>query len=174
MSSLIQETNPNEIRVLAVRQPWASLIVGGFKTLEIRSMPTNIREKVAIYATNYSYTNKEKDLLFKHFENLLNNGMISDYVHNYAYSSVLSGGERGQIIGTVDIYTVNPMIICDSEHDLNDYKNMHLAPSWLFDYEKQYWFWELENPVKFSEPIPYKPPKGVVVWSKTELPEGYQ
>src|SRR5512141_2234767 len=40
------------IRVLAVRQPWASLIVEGFKELEVRTYKTALKhhEKIAIYA----------------------------------------------------------------------------------------------------------------------------
>jgi len=37
-------------RALSVRQPWAELILGGQKTLEIRSRPTKVRGWVQIYA----------------------------------------------------------------------------------------------------------------------------
>jgi len=156
-----------EIRVLAVRQPWASLIVEGLKTIEVRSRPTNIRERVAIYATNHWYTEKEKKDMFDQFASLLDNKVISDYAYNYAFSSVLSGGERGKIIGTVEI---TQSFKCYSSGDYEEYENLHLCSALNFDLLNTH-FWSLDNPVKFSSPIPYKPPKGAVVWSKTDIPE---
>jgi superfamily II DNA/RNA helicase len=42
---------PEAYRALSVRQPWAELIVRGEKTVEYRSQPTKIRERVYIYAS---------------------------------------------------------------------------------------------------------------------------
>lgn len=39
-----------EIRVLSVRQPYAALIVSGFKTVELRSRRTHFRGEVFIHA----------------------------------------------------------------------------------------------------------------------------
>jgi len=39
------------MKTLAVRQPWASLIVSGAKNIENRSWPTNHRGPLAIYAS---------------------------------------------------------------------------------------------------------------------------
>jgi len=39
------------MKALAVRQPWASLIVSGAKNIENRSWPTNHRGPLAIYAS---------------------------------------------------------------------------------------------------------------------------
>lgn len=39
------------MRVLAVKQPWADLIISGKKIIEIRTRKTNIREQIAIYAS---------------------------------------------------------------------------------------------------------------------------
>lgn len=41
-----------EIRVLAVKPEWASKIIDGKKTIEIRSRNTNIKERVAVYASS--------------------------------------------------------------------------------------------------------------------------
>lgn len=38
------------MRALSVRQPWAELIVRGSKTIECRSRPTYVRERIWIYA----------------------------------------------------------------------------------------------------------------------------
>ena len=158
-----------EIRVLAVRQPRASLIVEGLKSIEVRSRPTNIRGRVAIYATNHWYSYNEVKTLFDHFDKLADDKLITNYMSNYASSMVPSSGPRGKIIGTVEIVdSVKP--ISTLEYEI--YYNNHLAPFSQYKDGSTH-FWMLKRPVKLSDPIPYKPPKGAVVWSKTVLPEGY-
>jgi hypothetical protein len=41
----------NKMRALSIRQPYAEQILRGKKKVEYRSRPTNIREKVYIYAS---------------------------------------------------------------------------------------------------------------------------
>jgi len=41
----------NIFRALSIRQPFAELIIRGEKTIEYRRSPTNIRERVYIYAS---------------------------------------------------------------------------------------------------------------------------
>lgn len=150
MSETLKE---NEIRVLAVRQPWASLIVEGLKTIEVRSRPTNLRERIAIYASRTTSSEdfyNVKDLLFQLDYDLL---------------------PIGKIIGTVfiDSSTTHP-IISQTVYDM--YSNEHHY-KYRINTHKGVHMWDLKNPIKFSQPIPYKPPTGAVVWSKTVLPEGY-
>jgi hypothetical protein len=38
------------MRVLTIRQPWASLVAGGLKTIETRATSTNVRGRIAIHA----------------------------------------------------------------------------------------------------------------------------
>ncbi|WP_459556646.1 ASCH domain-containing protein [Lacunimicrobium album] len=44
------ETDLNQL-ALGVKHPWAELILRGFKTLEIRSQPTNVRGRIYIYSS---------------------------------------------------------------------------------------------------------------------------
>lgn len=39
------------MRAISIRQPWVELILRGTKTKEYRSVPTNIRERVYLYAS---------------------------------------------------------------------------------------------------------------------------
>lgn len=119
----------NEIRVLAVNPEWASLIIQGIKKIEVRPRPTNIRERVAIYATT----------------------------------------PVNKILGTVEIVGCVKLRI-KFEYDL--YADEHFAPDNYYK-EGSTYFWDLRRPIEFAVPIPYKPPKGAIVWSKTVLPEGY-
>ncbi|MEN6293137.1 MAG: ASCH domain-containing protein [Methanobacterium sp.] len=193
-STNLPTDNANEIRVLAVRQPWASLIVEGLKTIEVRSKPTNIRGRVAIYTSAKKPTHEEISELFHYFGDqqrqcydsegrvLKDNKEMFEYFgrHSALVHSFLSNSEHkklsGKIIGTVEIVASSS---CNDDLEYDLYKKEHLAPIEVvlknklrIEYGDLY-FWHLRRPVKFSEPIPYKPPKGAVVWSKTTLPEGY-
>ncbi|MBS0265835.1 MAG: ASCH domain-containing protein, partial [Planctomycetes bacterium] len=44
-------SEPEQLRALSVRQPWAEQILRGDKTAEYRSQPTNVRGRVYIYAS---------------------------------------------------------------------------------------------------------------------------
>jgi ASCH domain len=70
------------IRALSIRQPYVELILSGKKKLEYRSMPTNLRERVYIYASlQQGGSDKEFRLTGKSFEEL----------------------PRGAIVGSVEI-----------------------------------------------------------------------
>ncbi|QDT55171.1 ASCH domain protein [Caulifigura coniformis] len=40
-----------ELIALGVRQPWAELILRGIKTIEVRSLPTNVRGPIYLYSS---------------------------------------------------------------------------------------------------------------------------
>ncbi len=46
-----QRVSPNPEMALSIRQPFAELILRGVKTIEFRSLRTNRRERVYIYAS---------------------------------------------------------------------------------------------------------------------------
>ncbi len=168
MSSVIQD--PNEIRVLAVRQPWASLIVEGLKTIEVRSSRTKIRGRIAIYSSEYKNTEEEEGDFIEHFQNLEKKNIIS-YSELKHVKDLIFNGEKGKIIGTVELTDSSKNSIYDIG-TYKSYKNCHLTSD-LYFVDRNTFFWHLANPNKFLDPIPYKPPKGAVVWSRTVLPEGY-
>lgn len=166
-----------EIRVLAALPNWAYFILKrdqrfqdknvGLKGIEIRSTNTHYG-KIAIYATKHNYTREEVEDLEDWFLYLQNKGYLTKEEYEEGSTHEFSK-DKGYILGTVEIGAtskVTDMI------DFSLHRPYHLAPDYLFRPDKTY-FWWLSNPVKFSEPIPYKPPKGAVTWSKTELPEGY-
>lgn len=157
-----------EMRVLAVRQPWASLIVEGFKEIEVRRTPTKVRGKILIYASRTPLTEDEKCMLYEHFTTLDVEHRIFHTVADRAHN-LLQNAEYGKILGSV---TITQSFTCFSMEDYDEYIGIHLVPYDHFDLINTE-FWSLQNPVKFAEPIPYKPPKGAVVWSKTTLLEGY-
>lgn len=168
MSETLKE---NEIRVLAVRQPWASLIVEGLKTIEVRSTNTNIKERVLIYSSMGEYTKAQTCMLHNYFENLSTHNILS-YENSRFAIKALDEGQRGRILGSVEITGSFPAIVGQHINDFETFKGGYLAPKWLFDYQKQYSFWRLRNNIVFPDPIQFKW-ASTGSWSKTELPEGY-
>lgn len=167
-TTTMQKEKTNEIRVLAVRQPWASLIVEGLKTIEVRSTHTKIKGKIAIYASKYKYSKKQKEALQEHLHSLEQKNFIhySDWLW---IRKLLDEGDTGKILGTVEISSPYscPLYSLDIFHS---YFAGHLAPDNYFSKNKTH-LWYINNPVRFETPLKYTPPRGAVVWSKTVLPE---
>src|SRR5574344_1209167 len=112
------------MRVLAVRQPWASLIVEGLKTIEVRSKNTKINERVLIYSSLGEYTKAQKCMLHNYFVNL----SVPD---SRLAIKTLYGGIRGKIIGSVEIKNSFPAIVDDLQNDFETFNVNYLAPEWM-------------------------------------------
>lgn len=116
------------MKVLTIKEPWASLIVNGYKEYEFRSWKTNYRGPILIHAG--LTLEKKHSLLFK------------DYNLNYG---------RGEIIGEAvltdcipvtksfedELYRINPLIYGKSKHP-------------------RVYAWRLENIVMYEKRIPCK------------------
>lgn len=116
---------------LSIKQPFASLVVFGIKTLEIRTRKTNIRGRILICSSLKPFV----DGMFHperpgHF--LPNAG---EYVSELGEFALF-----GHAIGMVDIVGCRPM-------EKNDFKKA------LVEYQPGLFAWELENPVEI---VPFK------------------
>ena len=119
--------NSNMMKVLTIKEPWATLIIEGYKEYEFRSWKTNYRGKILIHAGK----SLEKDMC-ERFKN-----------YNLKYNC-------GYIIGEA---TITDCILVDKEFDdrlkkINPlvYKN-NLVETYA---------WKLENVKKYDKPIPIK------------------
>ncbi len=132
------------IRVLAVRQPWASLIIEGLKTIEVRSRNTNIRGQVAIYAGQHVPSQTEIDWVAKWFD--------SHYENPMELIKKMSSAGLGQVLGTVEITDSKE---CGAWSAFNDTRKFHWnVPIYYSQFLKnKKVFWHLKNPVKFVEPV---------------------
>lgn len=137
------------MKVLAIKQPWASLIAEGKKTIEVRSrpvVPENIEGRIAIYATLSPWDKGTVSLSHKHLDEW------------YLFP-------HGAIIATAELYyckqyTWNYEFVQD--------RNKHLIPlDELNNYSCGYG-WCLRDIKKLEQPIGYKMPKGCVVWANYE------
>lgn len=116
------------MKVLTIREPWASLIVNGYKKYEFRSWKTNYRGKILIHAG----LNVEKDMLTR----------FKDYNINCV---------KGAIIGEA---TLVDCILVDK--NLNDeLRNIDPVVYGRSNHVETY-AWKLENIKKYDEVISVK------------------
>ena len=135
----------NLMPVLAVRQPWASLIEMGYKTLEVRNMNTHFRGPIAIYASRSKP--KKADL-----------ALFEDHI-------VFSGGgdclPYGMIIAKAELAGCKKHV---SESTFDSLRHKHLAPMSYYQAGKTC-LWMLEN-VQTVEPVDFK--ASSIVWSSID------
>ena len=119
------------MKALSIRQPWAGLIVSGFKDIENRTWSTNVRGRIYIHASA-TWAVIPTGVIQVVAERLsIRYGIAEDYLVNQ-----LKPPQRGVIIGEVDI--INCVRASESE--------------W---FDGPYGF-QLGNPVVYQQPIPYK------------------
>ena len=113
------------MKCLTVKQPWASLIIDGYKEYEFRSWKTNYRGKLLIHAGK----NIEKDMLNR----------FSKYNLNYELGAIIGEAELVDCILVDERFNnkltkINPIVYGKSNH-----------------VEK--YAWKLVNIKKYDEPI---------------------
>lgn len=83
------------MKALSIRQPWAWLIVSGYKDIENRSWSTRFRGRVFVHAAKGMTIKEYKDVA----EFLLEHRLIDAYNALPRFDDLLRGG----IVGAVDI-----------------------------------------------------------------------
>ena len=78
-----------KLRALSIREPHAEAILRGVKTIEFRTRPTSIRDRICIYASLGRYPAAEEA------------AMMAEYGIDDVTCDDLP---RGVIVGTVDLY----------------------------------------------------------------------
>ena len=111
------------MKVLTIKEPWASLIVNGYKTYEFRSWKTNYRGKILIHAgltleVNNALRVKEYNLDYGKGE-IIGEAMLTDCI------PVTSDLED-------ELFNINPLVYGKSKHTRN-------------------YAWKLENVIKYDE-----------------------
>ncbi|MFP4655814.1 MAG: hypothetical protein ACLFMM_09145 [Methanohalobium sp.] len=148
------------MRVLAVRQPWASLICNGYKCMEIRSYKTSVLEEyIAIYASRT--LPKESDLKWIRTIFNLYPGIcpVRDIQRNYTDPSRLT---YGKILGKGMIYNCFKF---ESLVEFNTRFFEHLNPPKNFG--RDIYGWEFANVYELKNGVPFKF-QGSIVWSHTD------
>ena len=116
------------MKALTIKEPWATLIIEGYKKYEFRSWKTNYRGQILIHA-GLSLENNMKE-------------RFKDYNLEYKLGYIIGEAEIVDCI-LVDkelnekLRTINPLVYGISNHE-------------------QKYAWELENIKKYDNPIPCK------------------
>ena len=126
------------MKALTIKEPWATLIIDGYKKYEFRSWKTNYRGKILIHAG----MSEEKDMLKK----------FKDYNLNCS---------KGMIIGEA-LLTDCILVTKEFEEELLKIdKTVYGRESHEMTYA-----WKLENIIKYDKPIPVKGKLGL--WNYEE------
>jgi len=116
------------MKVLTIKQPWAELIIDGYKKYEFRGWKTKYRGKILIHAG----MSLEKDMMIR----------FKDYNLDYTL---------GAIIGEADLVDC---ILVDKKFN-EELRNIDPIVYGRSNHVENY-AWKLENIIKYDEPIPCK------------------
>ncbi len=115
------------MKVLSIKQPWASLIAHGIKDIENRTWKTNFRGRILIHSA-------KRPIYGKSLFDLLTKDQLQKINEKVGFDASCVWDHYGAIIGSVEI------VDCVVNH-----------PSiWA---EKGVWNWVLANPIIFDKPI---------------------
>jgi hypothetical protein len=124
-------------RALSVRQPWAELILRGEKTIEVRSIRVNLRERVHVYASMGGVAAEEQAHVRRE--------------HGLDIESL----PRGVLVGSVEIVGCRPLTVRDSraagfpvDRDTKDF-------AWLLESPRR--AGKLVKPAKHPQPVFFRP-----------------
>ena len=116
------------MKALTIKEPWASLIIEGYKKYEFRSWKTNYRGKILIHAG----MSIEKEML--------------ERFKNYDIDV-----QKGMIIGEAELVDCIKVTLEFQNELMKIDKTVYGRSNHAEDYA-----WKLENVVKYDKPIPAK------------------
>ena len=143
------------MKVLSILQPYASLVVHGYKKIETRSWNTKYRGELLIHAS-----------VSKKSMSLMDNYEFERHIHHNGKIVF----PFGAIIGKVNLVAVEPTEVLHFTDSISDgYKTEWTiqeefggASELAFgDYSPNRFGWLLSNPILFNEPIPCKGQLGI-------------
>ncbi len=143
------------MKALTLWQPWATLVVHGYKTIETRSWSTNYRGPIAIHAAQRWDQELKELCLSEPFRSCLKE------INPYRPFNLRLGG----IIGTVGLYHIldTGWVFGDKEKIFVD----HTKYDEVFgDYSEGRFAWLLTNPIQFEKMIPERGYQRLWNWSE--------
>lgn len=141
-----------QVNVISLIQPWASLVVMGAKKWETRSRATKFRGLIYIHSSA-QFPDEYKAMTMK--------TPFSLYIPDYSQLQL------GRIIGHVEIVDCIPTEKWLSMHQQT---NADHYREWQFgNYNFGRYAWELKNPVMFTLPVRAKGSLGIWKFDKSKL-----
>lgn len=142
------------MRALTLTQPWATLVITGYKLFETRSWSTSYRGPLAIHAA-------------KGFPEWARELCRDEPFYEVLELCGYEGWDElplGQILGTVQLTDVRSTASVRRELDSHE---IELA---FGDFGPRRFAWRLREPIKLETPIPYRGTQGLWVPSNDVLP----
>ena len=130
------------MRGLIIKQPWIDYTLDGMKPFEIRTRPTNIRERIGLICAGTGEVWGEANLVGCKFE------CAYDFVYSYELEGMNDISKR-----LVDF------LRCD--------KGLLPFNEWLKAVEKKWFIWYFDNIKRYDQPRYYKHPQGAQTWIKS-------
>lgn len=145
---------PPVMKILSVRQPWASLIARGTKVMDIRSTDCHYRGPVAVYATRGNV--RRKDMIY--FKNILGEDPA-----NLPHGKILC---VVNLAGTIRF---------DNPDKFASYSDCHYLSPFFFEEGMTVYGWVFTDVKPLNVQLGFKMPKGCVNWSRinASVIEGY-
>lgn len=141
------------MKALSLLQPWAGLLALGIKGFETRSWNTNHRGRVAIHAS--ARIPKQGLALLEELHRLdPMKGYNKGYLHDILTCT-------GCVLGEVDIVDT-----FNTDIDFVVRSKISVQERLLGDYSPGRYFWQCENPVLYTHPIPAKGALSIWNWDK--------
>ena len=128
------------MKALTIKQPWASLIINGHKTYELRSWKTTYRGKILIHTSK-----QEEKKEIKRFEN---------YNLDYINSAIIGEAEITDCIKIDEAFYEKLNKLNKEIYKIDNYENLYA--------------WKLENIKKYEVPIYTKGKLGLWNYKITE------
>lgn len=117
--------HPNlELIALGIRQPWAELILRGVKTVEVRTLPTNVRGPIYLYSSQKTAQ--------------IPAAVTAAEQHEIDVASL----PKGRLVGTVDIVGSRPCVEADEAAACVPFEMMQGKQGW-----------RLARPQRLEEPL---------------------
>ncbi len=123
---MMDEVDPDRI-ALGIKQPWVELILQGIKTLEIRSQPTTICDRIYLYAS----------------KKIAREDFARQAIENYQLN--IETLPTGFLVGSVDV------VGCRRASERDEQASCVPGQKLVDCYA-----WELSNPLRFSKPLPVR------------------
>lgn len=112
---------------LGIQQPWAELVMMGIKTIEVRTLNTNRRGPIYIYASRKMSKNPHVQSTMEEY------GLVKEEL------------AFGQLLGSVNLVDCRRCELKDSDAACLPGEDL-----------REYYGWILENPKPFPEPVDVK------------------
>lgn len=144
------------MKVITIKQPWASLVVEGHKTIETRSWATKYRGDILIHAGVSNVKKIVKSMPISFWDRIKDVGLLTPDL------------PYGAIIGCVTIIDVQ-LMEAGIEEWMNNSNSDNEQEYAFGDWREGRYAWHLENPILFKHSIPCKGQLGLWNFDFTTL-----